>query len=78
MSFMSLASSQTQMSVGDYQQALTVGQQTQAEVRKQQMRRFQIQMDTQTKMNEITQDVALNKAKTGDKISQQFSSFMRS
>ncbi len=78
MSFMSLAAAQTQMSVGDYQQALTIGQQTQAEVRKQQMRRWQIEMDTRTKINEITQDVALNKAKTGDKISQQFSAYMRS
>ena len=78
MSFMAYGAAQTQMSVGDYQQAMTIGTQTQAEVKKETMRRWQIEMDTRTKINEITQDVALNKAKTGDKISQQFSAFMRS
>ena len=78
MNFMAYGASQTQMSVGDYQQALTIGTQTQSEVKKNVMRRWQIEMDTRTKINEITQDVSLNKAKTGDKISQKFSAFMRS
>ncbi len=73
----SLAAAQNQMAVTDREQAATIGVETQASAQKEQMRRFQIQKDLQTKQNEIMQDVALNKAKTGDKMSQQWSQYMR-
>ena len=71
------ASAQNQMSVTDQQQAQTIGTQTQADAQKQEMRRWQIQQDLQTKKFEIMQDVAVNKAQTGDKMAQKWDQYMR-
>ena len=43
----------------------------------QQMQRWKIMQDTQTKIFEITQDVTINKAKTADKMFNQVDSYIR-
>lgn len=61
------ASSMLQLANSDYQQAMTIGTEMMADNQKQQMRRWQIMTDTQTKIFEIQQDVTVNKAKTQDR-----------
>jgi hypothetical protein len=51
----------------DYQNAMTVATQMQANNQVQQMQRWQILQDTQTKIFEIQQSVTQNKAQTQDK-----------
>jgi len=78
MTGMANAASITQMIQSDYQQAQTVQTEIMADNQKQQMRRWQIQQDTQTKIFEIQQDVTVNKAKTQDKMFQKWDEYVRS
>jgi len=50
----------------------------QADNQKQEMRRWQIMQDVQTKKFEIQQDVTVNKAKTGDKMFGKWDEYIRS
>ncbi|MCL5036184.1 MAG: hypothetical protein M1269_03600 [Chloroflexi bacterium] len=56
---------------------MTIYTQTLAETQKQQMQRWQILQDTQTKIFEIQQDVTVNKAKTQDKMFQKWDEYIR-
>ncbi len=78
MTGMANAASMTQMVQSDYQQAQTIGTQMQADSQKNQMRRWQIMQDTQTKIFEIQQDVTVNKAKTQDKMFNKWDQYIRS
>jgi len=78
MTGMANAASMTQMINSDFQQAQTVGTQMMADGQKQQMRRWQIMQDTQTKIFEIQQDVTVNKAKTQDKMFNKWDQYIRS
>ncbi len=66
-----------QLANSDRQQAQTIATQMQADNMKQQARRWQIMQDTQTKIFEIQQDVAVNKAKTGDKMFMKWDQYIR-
>ncbi len=68
---------QEQMRAQGMQQILTLQTQIQADAQKQQQQRWKIQMDTQTKIFEITQDVTINKAKTADKMFNQVDAYIR-
>ena len=78
MTGMANAAAMTQMVQSDYNQAQTIGTQMMADQQKQQMRRWQIQQDTQTKIFEIQQDVTVNKAKTQDKMFNKWDQYIRS
>jgi len=78
MTGMANAAAMTQMVNSDYQQAQTVGTQMMSDNQKQQMRRWQIMQDTQTKIFEIQQDVTVNKAKTQDKMFNKWDQYIRS
>ncbi len=78
MTGMANAASMTQMIQSDYQQAQTIGTQMQADAQKNQMRRWQIMQDTQTKIFEIQQDVTVNKAKTQDKMFNKWDEYIKS
>ena len=67
-----------QMQNNDYQNAMTIQAQVAADNQKQQMERWKILQDTQTKIFEIQQDVTANKAKTQDKAFQQWDQYIRS
>jgi len=68
----------TQMQANDYQNAMTIAIQMQADAQKQQMARWKILQDTQTKIFEIQQDVTVNKAKTQDKMFNKWDEYIRS
>ena len=68
----------TQMQQNDYQNAQTIAIQMQSDAQKQQMSRWKILQDTQTKIFEIQQDVTVNKAKTQDKMFQKWDEYVRS
>ncbi|MFH0801043.1 MAG: hypothetical protein V2A78_05080 [bacterium] len=70
--------SATQLQQNDYNNAMTVGIQMQADAQKQQMERWKILQDTQTKIFEIQQDVTVNKAKTTDKMFNKWDEYIRS
>ena len=72
------ASAMAQMINSDYQQAMTIASQMMADNQKQQMERWKIMMDTQTKIFEIQQDVTVNKAKTQDKMFGKWDEYIRS
>ena len=78
MTGMANAASMTQMVQSDYQQAQTIGTEMMADNQKQQMRRWQIMQDTQTKIFEIQQDVTVNKAKTQDKMFNKWNDYIKS
>lgn len=78
MTGMANAASMTQMVNSDYQQAQTIGTSMMADNQKQQMRRWQIMQDTQTKIFEIQQDVTVNKAKTQDKMFNKWNDYIKS
>jgi len=78
MTGMANAAAMTQLIQSDYQQAQTIGVQMQADSQKQQMRRWQIMQDTQTKTFEIQQDVNVNKARTADKMFNKWDQYIRS
>ncbi len=69
---------QFQMFMSDYQQAQTIQTQIGADAQKQQMERWKILQDTQTKIFEIQQDVTVNKAKTQDKMFNKWDEYIRS
>jgi hypothetical protein len=70
--------SMTQMQANDVQNAMTISTQIQADAQKQQMDRWKILQDTQTKIFEIQQDVTVNKAKTQDKMFNKWDEYIRS
>ncbi len=70
--------SMTQLQQNDYNNAQTVAIQMQADAQKQQMERWKILQDTQTKIFEIQQDVTVNKAKTTDKMFNKWDEYIRS
>jgi vacuolar-type H+-ATPase subunit H len=72
------ASAQFQMQMSDYQQAQTIQTQIASDAQKQQMERWKILHDTQTKIFEIQQDVTVNKAKTQDKMYNKWDEYIRS
>lgn len=69
---------QFQMFMTDFQQAQTIQTQIAADAQKQQMQRWKILQDTQTKIFEIQQDVTVNKAKTQDKMFNKWDQYIRS
>ncbi len=69
---------QFQMFMSDFQQAQTIQTQIGADAQKQQMSRWKILQDTQTKIFEIQQDVTVNKAKTQDKMFNKWDEYIRS
>jgi hypothetical protein len=68
----------TQMQNNDFQNAMTISTQMQADAQKQQMERWKILQDTQTKIFEIQQDVTVNKARTQDKMYNKWDEYIRS
>ncbi|MFP4497402.1 MAG: hypothetical protein ACLFQV_04255 [Vulcanimicrobiota bacterium] len=66
------------MANSDMNQAQTVQTQMMADNQKQQMRRWQITQDTQTKIFEIQQDVTVHKAKTQDKMFNKWDQYVKS
>ena len=68
---------QFQMFMSDYQQSQTIQTQIGADAQKQQMERWKILQDTQTKIFEIQQDVTVNKAKTQDKMFNKWDEYIR-
>ena len=71
------AASMFSMTVNDQQNAMTIYTQTLAQTQKQQMDRWKILQDTQTKIFEIQQDVTVNKAKTQDKMFKKWDEYIR-
>jgi len=69
---------QFQMFMSDFQQAQTIQTQIGADAQKQQMERWKILQDTQTKIFEIQQDVTVNKAKTQDKMFNKWDEYIKS
>ncbi|MGM9998212.1 MAG: hypothetical protein ACI38Q_02270 [Candidatus Bruticola sp.] len=69
--------SMVQMQASDLQNAQTIYTQIQADAQKQQMQRWQILQDTQTKIFEIQQDVTVNRAKTQDKMFGKWDEYIR-
>ena len=65
------------MVLNDQQNAMTIYSQTMAQTQKQQMSRWQIMQDTQTKIFEIQQDVTVNQAKTQDKMFKKWDEYIR-
>ncbi len=72
------AMAMAQLINSDRQQAQTIATQMMADNQKQQMRRWQIMQDTQTKIFEIQQDVTVNKAKTQDRMFNKWDQYIRS
>jgi hypothetical protein len=66
-----------QMYQTDTMNAQQIYMQMAAEMRKAQMRMWQIQMDLQTKIFETMQEVTLNEAKTADKEFTKWDSFIQ-
>jgi hypothetical protein len=69
---------QFQMFMSDYQQAQTIQATTAMEAQKQQMERWRIMQDTQTKIFEIQQEVTVNRAKTQDKMFNKWDDYIKS
>ena len=74
---LSNAASMAQMAASDFQYAQTIYTQMQADADKQEMSRWQILQDTQTKIFEIQQDVTVNKAQTQDKMFDKWDEYIR-
>ena len=74
---LSNAASMAQMAASDLQNAQTIYTQMQADAQKQEMSRWKILQDTQTKIFEIQQDVTVNKAKTQDKMFNKWDEYIR-
>lgn len=68
---------QAQMAQNDFNNAQTIATQMQADAQKQQMERWKILQDTQTKIFEIQQDVTANKAQTQDKAFKKWDEYIR-
>ena len=69
---------QFQMFMSDFQQSQSISTATAMDAQKQQMERWKILQDTQTKIFEIQQDVTVNKAKTQDKMYNKWDEYIRS
>ena len=67
-----------QMFMSDYQQAQTIQTTSAMEAQKQQMERWKIMQDTQTKIFEIQQEVTVNRAKTQDKMFNKWDDYIKS
>ena len=68
---------QAQMAQNDFNNAQTIATQMQADAQKQQMERWKILQDTQTKIFEIQQYVTANKAQTQDKAFKKWDEYIR-
>lgn len=66
-----------QMQNNEYQSATTIQAQMAADNQKQQMERWKLAQDTQTKVFEITQEVTVHRAKTQDKVFQHWDQYIR-
>ncbi|MHB2020774.1 MAG: hypothetical protein ACYCW6_27870 [Candidatus Xenobia bacterium] len=71
------AMAKKQLQANDLQNAQTIGVQMQADAQKQQMQRWQILEDTQTKIQQLQQEVTVNRAKTQDKIHNKWDQYIR-
>lgn len=69
--------SAAQMAANDFNNAQTIATQMAADAQKQQMERWKILQDTQTKIFEIQQDVTANKAQTQDKAFKKWDEYIR-
>jgi hypothetical protein len=65
------------MQTNDMQQAQTISTQIAADAQKQQMERWKILQDTQTRIFEIQQDVTVNKAQTQSRSYKAFDAYIR-
>lgn len=74
---LSNVSAMMQMQNNDFQNAQTINTQMQSDNQKQQMSRWKILQDTQTKIFEIQQDVTQNKASTQDKAFKKWDEYIR-
>jgi hypothetical protein len=71
------SASQLQMFLNDLQQAQTIQTSIIADAQKQQMQRWKILQDTQTKIFEIQQETTVHKAKTQDKMFDKWDEYIR-
>ena len=78
MGVLSTAASIYQMNANDFQNAQSIYTSVQADAQKQEMSRWKILQDTQTKIFEIQQDVTVNRAKTQDKMFGKWDEYIRS
>lgn len=67
-----------QMMRSDLDQSRTIYTQMAADAQKENAKRWKILSDTQTKIFEIVSDVTVNKAKTHDKLFDQWDKYIRS
>lgn len=77
MGTLTTAASLYQMTANDYQNAQSIYTSVQADAQKQEMSRWQILQDTQTKIFEIQQDVTVNRAQTQDKMFSKWDEYIR-
>jgi hypothetical protein len=68
---------QAQVLVDSQQDALTIYQQIAADIERQAMKQWKILRDTQSKIFEIAQDVAVNKGQTQDKMFEKWDEYIR-
>ena len=71
------AASWPQMQANDFQNAQTIYTQIRAQAQRQEMQRWQIATDTQTKIMEIQQETTVNRAKTQDKLFKKWDDYIR-
>ena len=71
------AASWAQMQANDFQNAQTIYTQIQAQAQRQEMQRWQIATDTQTKIMEIQQETTVNRTKTQDKLFKKWDDYIR-
>jgi hypothetical protein len=74
---MAMGAAQWQQVLTDAQQARTIYAQIMADAQKQQMDRWKIQQDMQTKIFETIQDVTIYRAKTADKAANNVDAYIR-
>lgn len=74
----STVASMLQMKANDRQNAQSIYTAIAADAQKNQMNRWKILQDTQTKIFEIQQDVTVNRAKTQDKMFGKWDEYIRS
>lgn len=66
-----------QMQMTDYQNAQTISAEIASNAQKQEMQRWRILQNTQTKIFEIQQEVTVNRAKTQDKMFNKWDDYIR-
>jgi hypothetical protein len=74
---LSHAMSAMQWHHNDQQNAATIAMQMQADAQKQQMQRWKIAQDVQTKIFEMVQETTVHRAKTQDKMFQKWDEYVR-